>query len=287
MNIWWSRMGSTRTRATCVNGSEPVSRTVPARGAMGSLARDLGIREARGQYLVFWDDDNLYEPHALATLFAAACEADIGVVQTRYRCRTRAGEITIPRQWSGQFVAGDVDTMCVCVRRNWPFRNRGSSDRTSEHRDRLGLAVTADAAAADGAVCARRNRVASLGSRLQTREIRHYSIGGGTFSPSLAFCLSIICSSVGSSIVSYGTLFCRSRKFGGACRSNDLSAGSAESSYRSLFSVGCVLADRPAYRRTVRAGRSSTGSPAGNRPNGSPGLCPTDAPDWPAGCCTA
>lgn len=77
----------------------------------------MGIREARGRYLVFWDDDNLYEPHALATLFAAGCDADLGVVQVRYRCRTRAGEITIPRQWSGQFVAGDVDTMCVCVRR--------------------------------------------------------------------------------------------------------------------------------------------------------------------------
>lgn len=96
-------------------GARYLERSQPG-GQWGSLARDVGIREARGRYLVFWDDDNLYEPHALATLFAAACEADIGVVQTRYRCRTRAGEIAIPRQWSGQFVAGDVDTMCVCVR---------------------------------------------------------------------------------------------------------------------------------------------------------------------------
>lgn len=87
-------------------------------GQWGSLARDLGIQEAQGRSVVFWDDDNLYEPHALSALFAAGCHAQIGVVQTRYRCRSRAGTVTIPRQWTGQFVAGDVDTMCVCVQRD-------------------------------------------------------------------------------------------------------------------------------------------------------------------------
>lgn len=102
-------------------GARYVERPEPG-GQWGSLARDLGIREARGQYVCFWDDDNLYHPHAIATLYATAFGDDIGVVQTHYRCRTRLGQITIPRRWSGTFQPGDVDTMCVCLRRNLAAR---------------------------------------------------------------------------------------------------------------------------------------------------------------------
>ncbi len=98
-------------------GATYIERTQPG-GQWGSLARDVGIREAEGCFVCFWDDDNLYEPHALATLIAAGVDADLGVVQTRYRCRTRPGLVTIPRQWTGSFRKGDVDTMCVCVRRD-------------------------------------------------------------------------------------------------------------------------------------------------------------------------
>lgn len=105
-------------RALCSRfGARYVERD-QAGGQWGSLARDVGIQSARGQYLCFWDDDNLYEPHALATLYSAAVLADIGVVQTRYRCRTHPGQAIIPRQWTGAFRSGDIDTMCVCVRRD-------------------------------------------------------------------------------------------------------------------------------------------------------------------------
>lgn len=97
-------------------GTTFIERPEPG-GQWGSLARDVGIHEAQGQFVCFWDDDNLYEPHALATLFAAGVDADVGVVQTRYRCRIRPGQVTIPRQWTGSFRKGDIDTMCVCVRR--------------------------------------------------------------------------------------------------------------------------------------------------------------------------
>ena len=106
-----------QARALCRQfGATYFERPVPG-GQWGALARDVGIREATGRFVCFWDDDNLYELHALATLYSVAVDADIGVVQTRYRCRTRPGQVTIPRRWNGSFQRGDVDTMCVCVRR--------------------------------------------------------------------------------------------------------------------------------------------------------------------------
>ncbi|MCA8995719.1 MAG: glycosyltransferase family 2 protein [Planctomycetaceae bacterium] len=85
-------------------------------GKAGSLAKDLGLQHARGTYVCFWDDDNVYLPHALATLYAAAQDADIGVVRVHHRLRKTRGMVILPRQWSGKFVPGDVDTMCICVR---------------------------------------------------------------------------------------------------------------------------------------------------------------------------
>lgn len=106
-----------QARSLCQQfGARYIERPAPG-GQWGSLARDAGIQEAAGRYVCFWDDDNLYEPHALACLYSVAFDGEIGVVQTHYRCRTQPGQINIPRLWSGTFQKGDVDTMCVCVRR--------------------------------------------------------------------------------------------------------------------------------------------------------------------------
>lgn len=98
-------------------------------GQWGAGAKDRGILEARGRYVCFWDDDNIYESHALVALFAAVQNVEIGVVRTQHRFRRRLGFVTIPRRWDGRFVLGDIDTMCVCVqtelarRETWQLEN--------------------------------------------------------------------------------------------------------------------------------------------------------------------
>ncbi len=98
-------------------------------GQWGAGAKDRGIIEVRGRYVCFWDDDNIYESHALVALFAAVQNAEIGVVRTEHRFRRRPGFITIPRRWNGRFELGDIDTMCVCVqtelarREKWQLEN--------------------------------------------------------------------------------------------------------------------------------------------------------------------
>lgn len=84
-------------------------------GGWGAYGNDAGVQLAQGKYVVFWNDDNMYYPHALASLYAAANGADIGICQAVHWQGSR-NEI-IPKAWHGQFVSGDVDAMCVCVRR--------------------------------------------------------------------------------------------------------------------------------------------------------------------------
>lgn len=87
------------------------------RGQWGAAAKDAGIEHARGEYVCFWDDDNHYEPHAAAVLYAAAVGVDVGVVQCRHHPRQQPGCVILPRQWDGTPRYGDIDTMNVCVRR--------------------------------------------------------------------------------------------------------------------------------------------------------------------------
>ena len=89
-------------------------------GGMGGAARDAGLAAARGEYCAFWDDDNHYDDHALAALYAAAFGFDVGVVQAVYHDPLPAygGRrfAQIPARWDGAFTLGEIDTMCVCVR---------------------------------------------------------------------------------------------------------------------------------------------------------------------------
>jgi glycosyltransferase involved in cell wall biosynthesis len=75
----------------------------------GATAKDVGIAAAIGEYVAFWDDDNVYYDHAVATIVAATWGHDVGLYRCRYLNRM------IPN--SDKLEAGDVDTMCFCVRR--------------------------------------------------------------------------------------------------------------------------------------------------------------------------
>lgn len=77
----------------------------------GANAKDVGIANARGEYIVFWDDDNIYYQHALLSSLATALNHDMGIVRIKHFDCARI----IPT--GNNIVAGDIDTMCVCVRR--------------------------------------------------------------------------------------------------------------------------------------------------------------------------
>ncbi len=97
-------------------------------GCCGASAKDVGITEAAGEYICFWDDDNIYEPHALATLYSAAYGCDIGIVQTYHRVLSEDGREPIfrkiPCPWPGHFERGNVDTMCICIRRKFAIKEK-------------------------------------------------------------------------------------------------------------------------------------------------------------------
>lgn len=76
----------------------------------GAEARDRGTSISSGEYITYWDDDNLYYPHAVVSTFLAAVNYDIGVSRIRH-----FGSI-IPI--NNGLKAGDIDTMCLCVRKD-------------------------------------------------------------------------------------------------------------------------------------------------------------------------
>lgn len=99
-------------------------------GLYGAYAKDIGINLASGQYVCFWDDDNIYYQHALASLYGTAYGVDIGVVRAHHKTNEHKYR-TIPDQWTGQFVFKQIDTMCVCVRRNLAEKSLWSNHKES------------------------------------------------------------------------------------------------------------------------------------------------------------
>jgi glycosyltransferase involved in cell wall biosynthesis len=92
------------------HGVVPIVKGV--QGRAGAFAKDIGIEKSTGKYVCFWDDDNVYYPHALATLYATASGSDLGIACTSHM---HLWFKSIPRQ--REFRYGDIDTMCICVER--------------------------------------------------------------------------------------------------------------------------------------------------------------------------
>jgi len=86
-------------------------------------ARDVGLRCANGEYVVFWDDDNEYTDNCVSTLFETARGYDIGIGQTIH-CGANARPRVMPQDSRTVFTFGQIDTMCICVRRQVALRVR-------------------------------------------------------------------------------------------------------------------------------------------------------------------
>lgn len=97
-------------------------------GDYGAAAHDLGILRSRGDYVVFWDDDNVYYQHALIAQYSTANGFDIGIVRTEHE------NLVIPS--SNKIVAGDIDTMCLCVKRELAIKESWATGggRYSDYR---------------------------------------------------------------------------------------------------------------------------------------------------------
>jgi GT2 family glycosyltransferase len=91
-------------------------------GDSGRSSRDFGVREALGDYVVFWDDDNIYGTHALASLYAAACRHDVGVCQCLWLGLDKEIVRRVPPSVQELDGFGNIDTMCLCVHRELALR---------------------------------------------------------------------------------------------------------------------------------------------------------------------
>lgn len=103
-----------RARATANHFGARYLELEEHRGGWGAACNDAGIETAQGDCVVFWNDDNLYHPHALVSLYAAAQGVDIGVCSAGHWSGDR--RVDIAKEWHGAFNYGDIDAMCVCVR---------------------------------------------------------------------------------------------------------------------------------------------------------------------------
>lgn len=82
----------------------------------GCISRDMGNIEANSEYVCYWDDDNIYFPHAIVSLYLTAQHHDIGIVNTHHNGYIIPNDKTIR--------PGYIDTMCVCIKKELAIKEK-------------------------------------------------------------------------------------------------------------------------------------------------------------------
>ena len=103
--------------------------STPAIRHFGNYQRNVGIFYARGEYLVFLDDDNVLYPDALATMLSGFSSGKVDLVfcpiDYDHAKHGVLGQVLMPREG---FVRGEVDSLNAMIRRSLVVKCRGWGD---------------------------------------------------------------------------------------------------------------------------------------------------------------
>jgi len=88
-------------------------------GQYGAGCKDVGLREARGRFVLFWDDDNWFYPHALRHMHSLVADEKhaIGVAQLRHNAYQfqPVPNLNRWREDGERFTLGNIDTGCFIL----------------------------------------------------------------------------------------------------------------------------------------------------------------------------
>ncbi|MFM7675458.1 MAG: glycosyltransferase family 2 protein [Synechococcus sp.] len=114
----------------------------PAIRHFGNHQRNVGIFKARGEFLLFLDDDNVLYPHALSTMRRAFAEQPVDLVlfpiDYDHSKHGVLGQRLMP---APGFSRGEVDSLNAMIRRSLAVRCNGWSDSYFADHDLLSLAA--------------------------------------------------------------------------------------------------------------------------------------------------
>ncbi|MDQ2772051.1 MAG: glycosyltransferase family 2 protein [Bacteroidota bacterium] len=125
------------TAAVVARYSDPRLRYYPRENNERGAARNYGLAQARGEYVLFLDSDDRFHPEHLATLAAKIATLDQpNFIATKYDfdrdgVRAPSDMAALPEGWYGleTFVCGNALACNICVRRQNPALHPFEEDR--------------------------------------------------------------------------------------------------------------------------------------------------------------